>query len=265
MSLAQARSQSIHNALGSLAGCLVEGDSEQRARERRIRRKALAVSVAFQFAILVALVLTPAFSTAEKIGIRNYTPVPPYRGDRGRSARQAASARPSRPSERFEFGRRFYQPATIPKGPFRANSQPPGEPTSADPLGRGSSIGDPHGLIDLLGGDSSRPRPPAEARLPVQAKQRVKITTIEPAMLLWRVEPTYPSIALQTRREGRVELRAIVSIDGTIQSLEVATGDPMFFQSALDAVRQWRYRPTILNGVPVEVETRITVIYTLKH
>ncbi len=84
-------------------------------------------------------------------------------------------------------------------------------------------------------------------------------------MLLNRVEPIYPVLPKQIHREGRVELRAIIATDGTIQSLEAAGGDPMFFQSALDAVRQWRYRPTILNGIPVEVETRITVIYTLQH
>jgi protein TonB len=93
----------------------------------------------------------------------------------------------------------------------------------------------------------------------------VRITTIEPAMLLRKIEPVYPFIAIQTRREGRVELRAIIATDGTIQALEVLSGDPMFFPSALDAVRQWRYRPTILNGVPVEVETHITVIYNLQR
>ncbi len=99
----------------------------------------------------------------------------------------------------------------------------------------------------------------------MQTHRRVKITTIEPAMLLRKVEPIYPVLPKQIHREGRVELRAIIATDGTIQFLEVVSGDPMFFQSALDAVRQWRYRPTILNGVPVEVETRITVIYTLQY
>jgi len=82
-------------------------------------------------------------------------------------------------------------------------------------------------------------------------------------MLIRRIEPVYPRLAIQTRREGRVELRAIVATDGTIQSLQVVTGDVMFIQSALDAVAQWRYRPTYLNGQPVEVDTTITVTYTL--
>jgi periplasmic protein TonB len=62
-----------------------------------------------------------------------------------------------------------------------------------------------------------------------------------------------------------VELRAVIATDGTIQSLEVISGDPLLIRSALDAVRDWRYHPTILNGQPIEVETHITVIYTLSH
>ena len=83
------------------------------------------------------------------------------------------------------------------------------------------------------------------------------------AKLVHRVEPIYPPLGVQLRREGRVELRAIISTDGSIQSLEVIAGDPIFIQSALSAVRQWRYQPTILDGQPVEIDTHITVIYTL--
>ncbi len=84
-------------------------------------------------------------------------------------------------------------------------------------------------------------------------------------MLIRRVEPIYPPLGIQLRREGRVELHAIISTDGSIQSLEVITGDPLFIQSALNAVREWRYRPTILDGQPIEVDTHITVVYTLNR
>jgi len=84
-------------------------------------------------------------------------------------------------------------------------------------------------------------------------------------MLIHRVEPVYPQLARQTHREGQVELRAIIATDGTIQSLEVVKGDALFLLSASDAVSQWRYRPTVLNGQPVEIETYITVIYTLQR
>ena len=82
-------------------------------------------------------------------------------------------------------------------------------------------------------------------------------------MLIRRVEPVYPRLAIQTRREGVVQLHAIVGIDGTIQSLQVLSGDPFLVQSAKEAVLQWRYKPTYLNGQAVEVDTTITVTYTL--
>jgi protein TonB len=84
-------------------------------------------------------------------------------------------------------------------------------------------------------------------------------------MLTHRVEPVYPTLARQIGRSGHVELRAIIAADGTIQSLEAVGGDPMFFQSALEAVRQWRYTPTLLNGRQVEVDTYITVIYNMQR
>lgn len=85
------------------------------------------------------------------------------------------------------------------------------------------------------------------------------------AQLIRRVEPIYPVLCIQIHREGRVELHALISTTGTIESLEVISGHPLFIQSALAAVREWRYRPTILNGRPIEVDTHITVIYTLSH
>jgi len=85
------------------------------------------------------------------------------------------------------------------------------------------------------------------------------------AQLVRRVEPIYPPLARQIQREGRVELHAFISTEGRIESLEVISGDPVFIQSALSAVLEWRYRPTILNGRPIEVDTHITVIYTLSH
>jgi protein TonB len=84
-------------------------------------------------------------------------------------------------------------------------------------------------------------------------------------MLTHRVEPVYPFLAKQTGREGRVELHAIIATDGSIQSLEVLSGDPMFYPSALAAVSEWRYRPTVLNGQAVEIDTRITVVYKLNR
>src|SRR5262249_39390417 len=95
-----------------------------------------------------------------------------------------------------------------------------------------------------------------------QEKKRLVLGHIDPAMLMRRVEPMYPPLAIQIHRNGKVELHAVIAVDGTIQSLQLVSGEPMFVQPAMDAVRQWRYKPTLLNGQPVEVDTFITVIYT---
>jgi TonB family protein len=78
------------------------------------------------------------------------------------------------------------------------------------------------------------------------------------------VQPTYPPIAAQSGVSGTVRLHAIIAKNGTIRKLAVVSGPPLLLQSATDAVKQWRYRPTLLNGQPVEVDTTIDVKYKLK-
>lgn len=81
--------------------------------------------------------------------------------------------------------------------------------------------------------------------------------------LIHRVQPQYPSLARSARIEGMVVLQAIIDKDGTIQNLRLVSGHPLLVQAAMDAVRQWRYRPYELNHEPVEVETTIQVNFTL--
>jgi protein TonB len=107
-------------------------------------------------------------------------------------------------------------------------------------------------------GNSAPPPPPKETpkRIPVGGN-------VQRASLLRQVQPLYPPLAKQARIQGTVRLHAIIAKDGTIQQLEVMSGHALLQQSALDAVRQWRYRPTLLNNEPVEVDTTIDVIFTL--
>jgi periplasmic protein TonB len=79
------------------------------------------------------------------------------------------------------------------------------------------------------------------------------------ALLVHRVEPVYPRTAVLINLQGEVRLHAIIAKDGSVQSLTVASGHPILAQAAVDAVREWRYRPYVLNGEAVEVETLITV------
>lgn len=81
--------------------------------------------------------------------------------------------------------------------------------------------------------------------------------------LIRRAEPVYPAIARAARIQGPVVLYAIISKDGTIENLRLISGRPMLVQAALAAVSQWRYKPYILNGEAIEVETQITVNFVL--
>jgi len=81
--------------------------------------------------------------------------------------------------------------------------------------------------------------------------------------LIHRVQPEYPPLARQARIQGTVVLRAVISREGRIENLQVLSGHPLLVPAALAAVRQWRYRPYSLNDQPVEVETQITVNFTL--
>jgi protein TonB len=82
-------------------------------------------------------------------------------------------------------------------------------------------------------------------------------------MILQKTTPMYPPIAKAARVSGTVVLQATISKSGTIQNLRVISGPAMLTQSAMDAVKTWRYRPYLLNNEPVEVDTTINVIFSL--
>jgi protein TonB len=94
--------------------------------------------------------------------------------------------------------------------------------------------------------------------------QRIRISQgVTRGLLVHRVEPSYPPLARAARIQGEVVLSAVISINGDIQNLQLVSGHPMLVPAAITAVRQWRYKPYLLNGQPVEVETTITVIFSL--
>jgi len=101
--------------------------------------------------------------------------------------------------------------------------------------------------------------------VPKQAiPNRVRVSAgVQQGNLISQVKPTYPAIAKSARIQGAVVLQAEISKQGTIENLRVISGHPMLVQNALDAVKQWRYKPYLLNGEPVPVETTVTVNFTL--
>jgi protein TonB len=80
-----------------------------------------------------------------------------------------------------------------------------------------------------------------------------------------KIAPVYTAMALQLRKEGTVELMARINKAGGVTGVQVLSGDLMLAKSAVEAVRQWKYRPYLLNGEPVEIETQITVNFRLPH
>ncbi|MGP0019392.1 MAG: energy transducer TonB [Candidatus Sulfotelmatobacter sp.] len=104
----------------------------------------------------------------------------------------------------------------------------------------------------------------AVPRVTLAAPTRVRISQgVTKGLLVHREEPTYPPLARAARVQGEVVLSAVIGTNGEIQNLQLVSGHPMLVPAALAAVRQWRYKPYLLNGTPVEVETTITVIFTL--
>jgi TonB family protein len=249
----------LEDSIGSLRSCLVEGDTEQRRGARRVRRRALAISILLQSAVLAALILVPLFGKAERITLAIVTPIPPYSAYRDVAHHSA----PSHPHQRTNVCR-FCQPLSIPH--TIVTHEDPSRETEETPIdGIGENI--PGATNDLIPLSDPRQRGPVNPQIETRANlpRVLHITHLDPAMLQHRVEPEYPVIAKQTRREGRVELRATIGTDGSIQSVQVVSGDVMFVRSALDAVQQWHYKPTYLNGQAMEVDTYITVVYTLQH
>ena len=98
----------------------------------------------------------------------------------------------------------------------------------------------------------------------IEPVKRIRISQgMTQGMVISKIEPTYPKLALSARVTGVVLVKAIISREGTITELEVVKGHPILVPAAIEAVKQWRYRPYLLNGAPVEVETYITVTFQI--
>lgn len=158
---------------------------------------------------------------------------------------------PRPPPERFDEVLR--QPTKIPDQVALEELRSP----SLDPLGAPSGV---VGSFGAVGGVGDLPidlgLPPAPK--PIRVGGRVQAARIEK-----RVLPSYPVEAQQEGITGRVLLRAVIAKDGAVKSLKLNSGHPLLATAAIEAVRQWRYKPTRLNGRAVEVITEIEVIFTL--
>jgi periplasmic protein TonB len=235
-----------------LNGCLVDGDVEQQKRQRKMRRRALAISISLQAIALAAILLLPLFAKPAVMPTAIWCPIPVY-------SHQPQPARaPTQPLRRQRIRPNFVTFTGIPKN-INMKPEPPEPISDMIPFDPGSTVPGAIPIADPRA--TTQPPPPTEPK--PKTPKVVHMSQIDASRLVSRIEPIYPVLAKQIGRSGKVELHAIIGEDGTIQSLEAVGGDPMFFASAMQAVKQWRYTPTMLNGQAVKVDTYITVIYNM--
>jgi len=233
------------------------GDTLLESSSTARRRKRWPMATAFTMEALIAgiLVIVPLLSTgAIPISARTTKPVPlpitlePVRQITDRTPRPPGPTRsvPGQPEVVLvsDNASRLTWPS---------NRITTTNPDEVKPPGHGTDIGNENNLPgDLF---TTGPNTHANVRL---GPKRV-VSQLTEAQLLNKVEPVYPRIAVLSGVQGQVLLHAIIARNGTIQSLNVISGPPLLIRAATEAVSQWRYRPYVLNGEAVEVETFITV------
>jgi periplasmic protein TonB len=222
------------------------------------KRWAVAISATLQIACLLILIIVPLIYTeALPKTIFKTTWVGPPEPDR-RTAAQTPLPKAGVRAPRLLNHGILIEPARIPTRVDLSEERPlaPETPLTEGPISAGFGIN----LLNVAPNLAEAVRRPVVPSLP----QRVPVTsTIEAAKLIARVQPVYPALAIQARIQGNVVLHAVISRDGQVSELQVLSGHPLLVNAALDAVRQWRYSPTLLNGQAVEVETTITVSFVL--
>lgn len=249
--------------------CLLDDDAEAMGIARRRKLRSLALSVSLQMFFLIAVVVLPLVATG-KLPLDTHwaSPLPPYRGVPLADAQLHNSDTRPRPtpstSETYSPARPI-MPTRIPPAIAEIDDrglQPPGGASLP-----GGCLGcQQDGLIEPIGPITKGPVPPMpEVRPTTSSKPVIVSTLIQEAKLIHRIDPVYPPLCKQMRLEGEVVLRAIISREGVMSELTYVRGPACFVPHTMNAVAQWRYRPTILNGQPVEVETIITVIYKLSR
>jgi protein TonB len=240
--------------LGNLAQCMVDSDASAKTRARRLRRKALAASILLEVAVIVGAVVWPLMTLGVLPSQAVVTPLPPYRGFREPQPMPPELPRSSR--DQTANRTEVFQPPRIPQH-YRMGADPDPQPPGIE--------GPPGPPVPGIEGGFTNGRPieivpPPQ---PPQTKILTRSASVMEAMLVRRVQPEYPRLAKNIGLSGTVMLRARIGTDGDVRDLELVSGNALLARSALEAVREWRYRPTMLNGQAVEVETQITVNFVL--
>jgi len=179
-------------------------------------------------------------------------PGPPSEGSRHPPGRMHSSVRP------FEIVAPPSIPPTIERGGDEIPAPDANECAGCVP-GSTSELGLNNSVIGAIGNSPTVVPPPP----PKPTAPQPRVSRMMEGNLIYKPPPAYPPIARAGRIQGTVVLRAIISRAGAIENLQALSGHPLLIPAAIEAVKQWRYRPYVLNGEPVEVETRVTVNFIL--
>jgi protein TonB len=226
----------------------------------------LAVSVVFQAALVATMLIMPLLHVAKldlpaKIQFKLPVEIIDLR-TKPQPVQQTASAQTHTVTAPRPFVERWI---TVPTSVPAHIEMSPDAPVFANTGSVGPSIGT--GVLSVLGALPTAPPPsvvhePMTTKAPTPAQIHVS-SGVQAGMLIVAPRPVYPRIAVAARMQGTVHIQAIIERDGTIGHLKVLSGPPLLQNAALDAVKQWRYKPTLLNGEPVEVVTEIDVNFAL--
>lgn len=216
-------------------------------------------SFGLQAVIIGLLLMIPLLTTVGLPLVRTVsTPIGIFRRDPGPAPRDPGRRTTLVPVT--PYSGRIMEPSripiTIPKG-----DNPAAQPTGPEPDGGiyiGPSTGSDPGIpMPVVGTRPIQPVPPPTV------VRTFRTSNMLQGSLIRRVEPVYPVLARNARIQGSVVLEALISKEGTMENLKLISGHPMLVPAAIQAVSQWRYRPYVLNGEAIEVETQITVNFIL--
>lgn len=227
--------------------------SLERSQAPRWMLLTLTVNLAIVAAMIAFPLMYPESLPTQLLQRALYLPVPPSAAPQHTQTHPAGPASTSPMHNLYQIPTNI--PTLIPRDPMGAVPAPVGVGPDMSAVG-----GD--GVKDALGTGVFQASPHPQVQKAQPTVMKISDGVLE-GMLISKTPPAYPTIARTVGVSGTVVLAATISKEGTIENLRVVSGHPMLTQAAKDAVMTWRYRPYLLNGQPVEVETTINVVFSM--